>query len=448
MRKIVAEYAKAVAGPVLLPFGGNFTMGAALRSGGYKGPLLACDITIYSCALGAYLSDRHLGAAEREDCPEHLKGLLDPSDPAHLAASLSLLQDLNLVWKSKNVWHRRVLANARRSWPKLMEKTLTKLAAYKQHLNSGEGFHFFAQDGQEFLQQQDRSGSVFTYPPTYGTKGYLQLDAVLAACMKWEQPKFSEINFDEPPIFELLTSFRQWFIVVEKIPPELEGVLGQPVAASHRGRSSVCFACASRSEKKFVTRSYEPSSSPGPIFPSDRAITGEETPGIMLLNYRQSGRLSELFLSSRVDYTLSGVLLSVAFCLDSLIIGKVDFTKTRGLLEWTLPEKGAAIYQRCDLAVPSVAEPRLSKLVLMLIQSHELKFMLDRRIQEDWRFAVTTAFSKHPVSMKYRGIYKLHSRLEGVEGAKYRLNYYGELGKWSMAEALSIWMKKFHNSAK
>ena len=51
----------------------------------------------------------------------------------------------------------------------------------------------------------------------------------------------------------------------------------------------------------------------------------------------------------------------------------------------------------------------------------------------------------HPVSMKYRGVYKLHKRLEDPDSGGYRLNYYGELGLWSLAEGYARWLKKFHN---
>ncbi len=126
-------------------------------------------------------------------------------------------------------------------------------------------------------------------------------------------------------------------------------------------------------------------------------------------------------------------------------LGKADFKLGKGNAEWALPEPGRQIYQQSDLAVPSEAEPRLSKLVLMLIQSHEVKRLLEEKIPEDWTWAITTAFSRHPVSMKYRGIYKLHKRLDGSEHGGYRLNYYGRLGRWSLAEAYAEWLKKFHN---
>lgn len=90
-------------------------------------------------------------------------------------------------------------------------------------------------------------------------------------------------------------------------------------------------------------------------------------------------------------------------------------------------------------------ETRLAKLVLMMCQSHEVKQLIDATFKDDVRYAVTTAFSMHPVSMKYRGVYKLHKRLEGEKGEGFRLNYYGELGLWSLDEAYALWWKKFHN---
>ena len=48
-------------------------------------------------------------------------------------------------------------------------------------------------------------------------------------------------------------------------------------------------------------------------------------------------------------------------------LGTADFKLGKGNAEWALPEPGRQIYQQSDLAVPSEAEPRLSKLVLMFI---------------------------------------------------------------------------------
>lgn len=443
LRKVIAAYADELTVPALLPCAGNFTVGAALRSGGYQGRITGCDITLYTSALGAYLSGTALDICEREDCPPHLRGFLDVSDPAHLAASVSIMLDLRQVWKCQSVWHRRVIANYRRDWPRIMDKTLSKLAAYRAHLSQGEGFAYQPQDATPFLDAHDPEHAIFIAPPTFGSRDYINQERMLAASAQWQAPAYTEISFQDVPIYEKITSFRQWMIIMERPLPEIEKILGDPVAVVHKGRKSITYAYAGHSRRRIVTRGYLASRSPGPIFPGDRAVTGGEEPGIVLLDKKQTVRMNELFMSVRVDYFLADVALSLGLCLDRRIIGKLDFNLTTHA--WALPEPGLQIYQRSDLAVPSV-ELRLSKLVLMMCQSHEVKSLVDATLKDDFRFTVTTAFSRNPVSMKYRGVFTLHKRLEDPDG--YRLNYYAALGQWSLAESFARWHKKFHNKVK
>lgn len=68
LRRVLAGYASELDCPVLLPCAGNFTIGAALRSGGFTGPISGCDITLYTSALGCCLSGRRLPARLKDDC--------------------------------------------------------------------------------------------------------------------------------------------------------------------------------------------------------------------------------------------------------------------------------------------------------------------------------------------------------------------------------------------
>jgi hypothetical protein len=69
------------------------------------------------------------------------------------------------------------------------------------------------------------------------------------------------------------------------------------------------------------------------------------------------------------------------------------------------------------------------------ILSSEVRDILEQKMAQNVRSIGTTAFTDRPVSMKYRGVFDLHSRKEG------RLNYLGEAGKWSLEEALTWWRK-------
>ena len=98
------------------------------------------------------------------------------------------------------------------------------------------------------------------------------------------------------------------------------------------------------------------------------------------------------------------------------------------------PLKFGDVYMMTDFAVQSRV-PRLSKSVLACILSTEVRDIMEQKMAQNVRSIGTTAFTDKPVSMKYRGVFDLHSRKEG------RLNYLGEAGKWSLEEALTWWRK-------
>ncbi len=91
-------------------------------------------------------------------------------------------------------------------------------------------------------------------------------------------------------------------------------------------------------------------------------------------------------------------------------------------------------YLMSDFAVRS-GVPRLSKLVVACILSTEVRDILEQKLAQKVRSIGTTAFTDKPVSMKYRGVFDLHSRKEG------RLNYTGEAGKWTLEQAVEWWQK-------
>ena len=134
VRQVLAQYAKDVHLPCLIVGAGNFTVPSVLRSAGFAGTITACDVTLYTSALGAYLSGWTLEAREREDCPEHLRGLLRTGSPLELTASISLLMDLREVWKGDNAFKMRMVEHSREAWDTLMEKTCARLEGYKAHI--------------------------------------------------------------------------------------------------------------------------------------------------------------------------------------------------------------------------------------------------------------------------------------------------------------------------
>lgn len=114
------------------------------------------------------------------------------------------------------------------------------------------------------------------------------------------------------------------------------------------------------------------------------------------------------------------------------------------------------IYLLSDFPIAPVKYARLAKLVLYAALSKESNAIAERLMGKHVYSVTTTAFSKKPVSMKYRGLFRLltQKKLEGVSadetdiskryyGSGYMLNYGTEFGQWTLSEGLSMWKTKY-----
>jgi len=433
VRKAMATYAPGVDRPALICGAGNFTVPSVLRSGGYRGRITACDVSLYSCALGAFLAGQEFPLRERHDCPETLRGLLRTGSAKDAAASVALLFDLRDVWQERNLFQRRVMGRARQDWEHLLAQAGSGLEKLGAHIGS---IGFQARDGFDLLENSEPAHAVFAFPPTYA-RGYEKLEKLLSAVADWERPPYREMTDKSMELYHLVARFEDYFVVLEKELPEVFAILGDPVAVLPRGRAEKTFILARRASPRIVIQRRAKSSPTGPVWPAEAPVTGRETPSLGILTLAQTLRFNELFLSKRINYFTGGVGLSLAFLLDGQAIGKADFCPSSH--QWKLPGEGSMIYLMCDLAVPTV-EKRLAKLVLALLLSREVKELVDRRWLDDFKWVITTAFSTHPVSMKYRGAFKLHAR-KPVPGG-FSLNYFASFGSMTMREAILKWRKK------
>jgi len=91
------------------------------------------------------------------------------------------------------------------------------------------------------------------------------------------------------------------------------------------------------------------------------------------------------------------------------------------------------IYLLSDFAIRPSPHRRLSKLILACVMSREVKADLEHWLVSRLSKIGTTAFTKNPVSMKYRGLFEVYSRDEG------KVNYMGQAGRWSLAEGVRWW---------
>lgn len=107
-RQVLATWAAKVDSPAVIAGVGNFTIPSVLRSAGHAHEIHACDISLYSSALGAYLAGTPIDIRENPECPEHLQGFLDTTTPARMVASIALIFDMRDFWQLKNPYQVRM----------------------------------------------------------------------------------------------------------------------------------------------------------------------------------------------------------------------------------------------------------------------------------------------------------------------------------------------------
>lgn len=254
VRQVLADSARSLSWPCLVIGAGNFTVPSVLRSAGFSGQITACDVSLYSSALGAYLSGQELPVRERQDVPAHLAGLLRPGSPAVLAASIALLMDLREVWQAKNPYQERVVNNYRRLWDSLLEKTLEKLGRFKEHLGP---ISYQVRDGFDLLKNSSREQAVFAFPPTY-KGGYERLERLLGAVAEWEPPIYQEMSDKDLELYELIAEFPAYYVVLEKDLPDVYAILGEPTAVLPRSRDKLTYIIAREGKKRLSAPSPNP----------------------------------------------------------------------------------------------------------------------------------------------------------------------------------------------
>jgi hypothetical protein len=95
------------------------------------------------------------------------------------------------------------------------------------------------------------------------------------------------------------------------------------------------------------------------------------------------------------------------------------------------------VYMLSDFAIGNAPHRRASKLVVMVALSETVRAQVERMRLMATRTLTTTAFTKRPVSMKYRGLLNVVKRGEGF------LNVAGEFRSWTAQGAYEEWWRRY-----
>lgn len=418
---------------------GNFTIERDLRGKTFHHApfrIHSNDVSVYSCAIGEFLAGGR--PPERvKDSHADLKWL-EPYmvTPSGSVATLMLATRLLEGWGKDNAYYKRQVAAYRAQWDTLYRKTVLKCEAVRAACKIDS---FRAADAVEWMVDVPEDAGVACFPPFF-IKGYEVMFARLDEVFEWNAPKYAIMNETRRQLlFERMTKKKHWIFGAHQRHPEFAQHL-RGLSTTLRGVPVYIYSNSRGSRIVRPRQHLEPVRFPR--LPQEAEI-GERIQ-IGKLTAGEFSALRSKYMNINIRPALPTMALGVF--VDGYLIGCYAFMPPDGALN--LQISVPHVYLLSDFAVAPTAYSKLSKLVLYAALSRESQYAAQAMIGRRVGSLVTTAFTRHYSSMKYRGLFKLLSRKQIVDVddplcGGWKVNYFAEMGKWTLGEGLAEW-KKHH----
>jgi hypothetical protein len=417
---------------------GNFTVERCI-SKFFEGTILSNDVTIYSANLGKYFAGEELVDFEvREDYEGYCQYFRDyMNTDTEKMATMILATDI-LPYEKKNIpYFKRMLKAYEEQWPEMHKTMCIKLENIETKIEN-----FYYGDVMNMLDEIDEDTGFVSFPPFF-KGGYEKMWKDLETTFTYEPPSYVEFDPDKHiAIFcEKVKKAKNFIIGTERIVPELqEFYSGMALTAKNK---PIYFY--SRTDKRVFIRPLTKHS----LLKVERIKKNDKINNVEIkkLSHEQFDELRAVYLSKMITPARE----SAAFGLftDNKLFGVFAFSTSMTLVNsFENMISGPTIYLMTDFAISPTSETHLSKLVLNCILSKEVKQIAENLMNKRVRSVCTNAFSKNPISMKYRSVFEQLNRREmDVDKAtgkvtKYNLTYGALMGQWTLQEGYEKWKQK------
>ncbi len=422
IRQFLASAPEAFSGRnVVVGCSGNFTAEAVISATGKPRSIHSNDVSLYSCAAGAYLSGRPFRLEVKEEAFDwiapHLK-----SGAGQIASLLVLLAALPFE-KRKNPHQERIWGHYRDQFDRLVAGSIERIAKVQARVDD-----FFPGDVFEhFRRYESDPDAVFCcYAPTY-KGGYERLYKRIQEIFAWDAPRYPLMDDDRRG--ELLAWMRErpYLWLDDRILPGMTPVLQQKSGLNH-----AVYLYSNVVTRTAVLRDKARGPLPKlPIAGCDFEIRTDSEVILVPMKTADLAAVKDAYLGKNILFCSGMWAYSVR--IDGKVVGFMEFSRDKF--------GGNGLYMLADLAVPHTRYKKLSKLIVMLAVSGQTRKSLERVKESRISSLSTTAFTEKPVSMKYRGVLELVKRGQGKDGKKF-LNYEGTFNTLTWKETLREWLTR------
>jgi len=404
---------------VFIGCSGNFTVDKIMSKLGYN--VHSNDVCLYS----KLIADVMLGTdTELEVINPELKVLFDSWQDSKYKKLIQIMFTIRLSDYAplKNDYQRMFFDSWMCQSEQYYTKTIEKFekGAFDFNIKSFEFCDFV-----DFLKAKNGKGVGISFQPTYKA-GYEKMFDYVEKAFNYERAEYKMFDPKEGSlIFQELLEADENIIYSDREWPELmkweSGVVNLGA-----GKQPLFLYSSIAGEKYYFQRDKKQVQSTLTVLPANYEFTKRTVITVGLCSVNDINYFKAFYMANKVNYTTGGDM-GLAFFADGKAFGFTSFSKMLSTME--------LIFMQSDF-VANTDTGKLSKLLIMLTRSTEVRKVIARKIANYYEGLKTTVYTESAISMKYRGVYELERRDKG------KLMYVGKFTNQTLKQIYSLWLDK------
>jgi hypothetical protein len=397
---------------------GAFTVEQILSRYAPKARIWGNDVSLYSSVLGAYLAGQDFNLTVREEAFSWLNSFLGDVE-AKAAAVMVLLEALKYE-KAVNVFKARHWAHYLNNFERFHQATIARLRDRKQEVRLEA---YTSKDIFDLLDEIPQEAVAVAFLPTYAG-GYERMFKRLEEIFDWDRPVYGLIDAERKAAILEKMKTRDYLYLDDRV---VEGLPMVAVVRKARMKPVYVYSNMEALRRGVLKQQRHAEFVPFTRLSDDDTITKESQLTLIPTSNRVVNYYRDVYLSKGVGIPADGEVPLVA-ALDGKVFGFLIYSRMQG---------GGDVYLLADFVVNSGRYRRLAKLLALVTQTREVRKLLEEKFLLEISRCRTMVFTAKPVSMKYRGLYKLARRDPG------KLVYETGMGILDMKEVIPLWLKKY-----
>lgn len=407
---------------------GSFRLERALSSSYENIGIHSNDVSVYSAAIGGLATGKPIDVAFT-DRLEFVNEIVDGGSDIERVAAVLVGCEMSRYARGKTEFNTRHFAYYVKNFRSIMARTAERVEASLDTMRIGS---YFGGDWRAHTQEAvRREAGILAFPPFF--KGdYEAQFKFIEDNLKWDAPSYD--IYDPSQLREIARGLENqgatYCILTDQIWEDKE-----PVLKYQAGRKVPHFCYANTPNSSYVRKTSKAEPFRYKAIEPEK-LTRKSKIEIVVADSAKLNFLKDVYLASSIVHS-SGMGNYLVYA-DGMLIGAIIYDES----PTTRSAYGhRTLYLLSDVTISGKA--KLSKLIAMMATSRTLVHPIETKMLKRYDRVVTTARSKNPVSMKYRGIYKKLSRREDETDGGYVIQYGADLVDQTPQQIFQTWWDKY-----